>query len=124
MRRVFIVVALVLSGCGPEPSSAVAMHPPISPVTGLVVADGISVINTKKTVEDHIVSTIFDEDCSSVRASQGGRYCVDDKPPPTVQRTDYCYKTIAETTCYERPVAADTTMFTGTRTDAVPVANH
>ena len=116
-----LVSAGLLTGCSPAQNTALALHPPISPFTTLVLVDGISVINTKKTVEDHVISWVSGQDCSLVRASKGGDYCVNDTPVPTEPRAAYCYKSIAAVTCYERLLASDQTRYYGTRVDMVPV---
>lgn len=88
-----------------------------------LTVEGASVVSTQKTVEDHVVSWVSGNDCSTVRASRGEKYCKEPpKPVPVVQRTAYCYKTIANVTCYSEPVPSDASQFLGTRTDDVPVA--
>jgi len=111
----------LLTACSPAQNTALALHPPISPFTALVLVDGVSVINTHKTVEDHVIGWMTGQDCSLVRASQGDKYCVDNTPPPMEQRNTYCYKTLAATSCYDRRVASDEGRFRGTRIDMVPV---
>jgi hypothetical protein len=97
------------------------MHPPASPFTALILLDGISVINTQKTLEDHVISWVSGQDCSLVRASMGEHYCVDNTPVPTVKVTTYCYKSLASVSCYDAQLAVDTTRFYGARVDKVPV---
>jgi len=111
----------LLSACSPAHNTALAMHLPYSPITALVVADGISVINTGKTVEDHVIGLVTDQDCSLIRASHGGDYCVSKEKPPMVQVVSYCYKTLAKTTCYDRKVESDLSTYAGARVDLVPV---
>ena len=110
-----------LSACSPAHNTAIAMHLPYSPITALVVADGISVINTGKTVEDHVIGLVTDQDCSLIRASHGGDYCVSKDQPPKVLLTSYCYKTLAKTTCYDQKIASDEGSYMGARQDLVPV---
>lgn len=111
----------LLSACSPANNTAVAMHMPYSPMVGLVVLDGISVINTDKTVEDHVISWATGEDCSVVRASKGEHYCLNDTPVPTEPRSTYCYRSIAMVSCYDRRLASDETRYFGARIDMVPV---
>ena len=83
--------------------------------------DIVSVINTQKTIDDHIVSCITGKDCSDVRASKGDPYCIDEPVPvPMVRRATYCYKSLASVTCYDRPVVSDAAQFYGIRVDNVP----
>ncbi len=96
-----------------------------STVGGLVVLDAVSVINTHKTLDDHLVSLITGKDCSSVRASMGDYYCIDQPGNvPTIVRTSYCYKTLGTIDCYTEPVEADAGQFYGIRVDDIPVTLH
>lgn len=60
-------------------------------------------INTHKTISDHIVGFLTGKDCSSPRAERGDAYCMEwpDKPAPPPQV--YCYSTLARPTCYSQP---------------------
>lgn len=67
----------------------------------LGAVDGTVVMGTDKTIIDHGISLASGKDCSSVRLEQGKRYCKEDDP---VIRPDvYCYRTLADVTCYDRP---------------------
>ena len=116
-----LAVTAMLSACSPSHDTALALHPPASPFTALLVADGISVINSSKTVEDHVASWITGENCSTLRAYHGYDYCTDDTPPPMQAKTTYCYKSLALVSCYDRKLASDEARFYGSRTDMVPV---
>lgn len=59
----------------------------------------VSIINTDKTLTDHVVSAISGEDCSTVRYLSGDYYC--DRPEPP-QPPLYCYRSLGEITCFER----------------------
>src|SRR5215472_3523941 len=72
MRRAWIALTpLLVAGCAP---------------TGIVVAsyaaDGASYAATGKSVEDHAVSTVKDEDCATYRVFTGGVICRDPQHPP------------------------------------------
>lgn len=116
----FAATAL-LTACSPAQNTALALHPPASPFVGLLVADGVSVINTGKTLEDHVIGWATGQDCSLVRASQGEHYCVDNTPVPTVAVAKYCYQTLARVSCYDRRMPSDEARFVGTRIDNIPV---
>ena len=118
-----IAAASLLTGCSPANNTAVALHMPYSPFTYLLLADGVSVINTGKTVEDHVIGWVTGQDCSANRAFHGEDYCVSKLPPPKVKIVSYCYKTLAKTDCYERRQAQDEDSYTGLRVDMVPVAS-
>ena len=116
-----IAAAGLLAACSPAHNTAVAMHLPYSPLTALVIADGIGIMATGKTVEDHVVGWIAGKDCSVVRAAHGEDYCVSKDPPPKVAVVAYCYHTLAKTTCYDRKVESDIGTYAGSRIDMVPV---
>jgi hypothetical protein len=68
-----------------------------------VVTTGASVASlmaTKKTITDHVVSYAIGEDCSIVAYERGEPYCVGpgDIPPTPIY---HCYRTLGEISCYE-----------------------
>lgn len=126
--RLSLVCALLLSlgGCGVTKSGADSavetLGSPFNALGTVLILDAVSVVNTQKTIDDHVVSWISDRDCSSVRASTGGAYCVDPpQPVPTAIRVSYCYQSLAAVDCYDRPVERDASRFAGTRVDRIPV---
>lgn len=98
-----------------------ALGSPMSTTQTFWVLDGLSVINTQKTIDDHLVSWISGKDCSTIKAIKGEDYC-QAKPvkTPTVARTSYCYKNLAGTTCYTQPLPGQATL-AGTHTEQVPL---
>ncbi|MGP1255600.1 MAG: hypothetical protein ACTS10_14370 [Kiloniellales bacterium] len=66
-------------------------------VTGASV---VTLVATDKTMTDHALSAALDRDCSFVRSSRGESFCV---PEPFVMRTEHCYRTLGNVTCYTRP---------------------
>jgi hypothetical protein len=121
MGRFLTFLAAILGLCGCD------LGPPNEPAAPTVIGasvlalDAVSVINTQKTIDDHIVSFVTGQDCSTIRASKGDHYCIDEPVPvPMVQRTSYCYKTLAKVTCYDRPMTGDAAQFFGMRVDEVP----
>jgi hypothetical protein len=140
MKRVlaFCLAVLALPGCNPVESgiggastavqswdgTAHALGSPAGAAPTFWVLDVVSVINTQKTIDDHIVSLISGDDCSTVKASMGEPYCQARKPViPTVLRVSYCYKNLANTTCYDRPLTDGSTL-AGTRTERVPLGTQ
>jgi hypothetical protein len=129
-----ILVLLALTACGVERN--VAQHgveevhgmdatthslgSPFSTAQTFWILDGVSVINTQKTIDDHLVSWLSGEDCSTLKALHGEPYC---KPEPVqvpmVTRTVYCYKNLAGSTCYTQPVPNRQPL--GVKTEKVPV---
>lgn len=65
-----------------------------------IAGQGISVVGSKKTIGDHLVSILSGKDCSSIRAERGFYYCKEDEPVP--EQAVYCYRTLGDVTCYER----------------------
>jgi hypothetical protein len=113
----------LLSGCATH-DTAEALRLPYAPLTALVVADGVGIMATGKTVEDHVVGWISGKDCSVIRAAHGGDYCVSKEQPPKVLVTSYCYKTLAKTTCYDHKIDSDADTYTGYRQDLVAAEIH
>ena len=72
-----------------------------SAVPGFAQLQGAFVVGTDKTLEDHVISYTSGKDCSSVRKEKGLTYCIEDEPKVT--QNIYCYKTLANVTCYDRP---------------------
>ena len=127
MGRLFLActVLLAVAGCrSPEDLSPAA---PIvaKAAAGALVLDAISVVNTQKTLDDHLMSLITGKDCSTIRASMGDHYC-EEKPQPTpsIVRTTYCYKSLAKVSCYDQPLEQDSAQLYGIRTDNVPVTER
>lgn len=128
MRRTSLICLIaamgLLSGCSPAHNTAIAMHLPYSPFTALLIADGVSVINTGKTVEDHVIGWVSGQDCSMIRAGHGEDYCISKTPPPKVAVVSYCYHTLGRTSCYEQKQEFDASGYTGHYVTMVPVAER
>lgn len=117
-----IAGALALAGCGEFNATreSPGMH---LYQAGLYYAgaDLISLANTGKTIDDHIIGMATDQDCSSLRASQGGPWCQPiPAPVAMIARTEYCYRSLASTTCFTEPLPPYQGGFRGSRTDLVP----
>ena len=83
--------------------------------------DLVSLANTGKTIDDHILGQMTDQDCSTIRLAKGGPYCIPHPPPvAVVAQTSYCYKSLASATCYTQPVPNGQSTYLGSRTDMVP----
>lgn len=72
-----------------------------SSIPGVAQIQGVSVIGTDKTIEDHAISLASGKNCSTIRREKGLTYCEEDEPK--VKPNIYCYKTLAKVTCYDRP---------------------
>ena len=73
----------------------------VSKVVNYSILSTASVMATDKTIPDHIVSYRSGKDCSTVRTEQGRTYCREDEPNPLP--VAYCYRSIADVTCYAEP---------------------
>jgi hypothetical protein len=103
--------------------SAAGSLPTPTPAVSFLLLDGVSVINTQKTIDDHIVSWVTGDDCSTVRASRGERYCEETPHPgPMMVQNSYCYKSLAGVSCYTQPVETDAARLYGVRTENVPIS--
>ncbi|OKH87081.1 hypothetical protein [Thalassospira sp. TSL5-1] len=91
-----------LSGCsGMDSTVASATGTDLLTATQWYVAlDVVSIINTDKTIADHIISMSTGRDCSTVRSSMGEPYC---KTDPIPEPPLYCYRTLAAVNCYATP---------------------
>ncbi len=70
-------------------------------VPGYAQVQGLFVVGTEKTIEDHVISLSSGKNCSSVRREKGLTYCEEDEP--VIKQNIFCYKTLATVTCYDRP---------------------
>jgi hypothetical protein len=94
-RMTHVVAMMLLGGC------ALVEGP------GTVATAGVStvlLINTGKTITDHVLSYAIDEDCSMVNYEKTKHYC-HEWPEVTVRAEPelYCYKTLAQVECHARP---------------------
>ena len=64
--------------------------------------EGATVVGTGKTITDHIVSFTTGKNCSTIRKNIGLHYCEEDEI--AVPDNVFCYTTLGDITCYERPV--------------------
>ena len=67
------------------------------------IADAVTLINTDKTIVDHLAGLMSGQDCSTLRSMDGGHYCQPVYENVPIVPTLYCYRTLAEVTCYDRP---------------------
>ena len=99
-----LALILPLAGCFYMTREGLATGPaPLPDPYTIMHFEVLSLINTHKTIGDHIWGWITDKDCSSPRAERGEAYCRDwpGRPPPP--QPVYCYSTLAKPTCYAMP---------------------
>lgn len=124
MSRILTMIACIvaLAGCGEI--NAVRQDPAhhlYQAGAVLLGLDLISLANTGKTLDDHIFGAATDEDCSTVRLSDGGPYCIPyPQPVAMVSQTTYCYKSLASASCYATPQPFNQPTYLGSRVDKVP----
>lgn len=80
-------IALALPGC--------------AAVSG--AASVVSLMATKKTVMDHVISYATEQDCSTIAFERGEPYCSDPNAPVPVEPVYHCYRSLGEITCYTAP---------------------
>lgn len=89
--------AVSLSACAP------AEHLPGS---ALVAGAGIAtLIATDKTITDHVVSLVKDEDCRTTAYFETGHYCQPhaEEVVTVVREPVYCYRTLGDVDCHAMP---------------------
>lgn len=92
IRPASALLLVLLTACGTE--SLVS--------AGLGVA---SLKTTRKTIADHAIGLVTDQDCSMLRAQSGDAYCLsDDEMQARIPaQPEHCYRTIGEIDCYQGP---------------------
>ncbi|MEZ5666198.1 MAG: hypothetical protein R3F55_01950 [Alphaproteobacteria bacterium] len=61
----------------------------------------VSLMATKKTITDHVVSFATEMDCSTIALERGEPYCTDPNAPQPQMPLYHCYRSLGEITCYE-----------------------
>lgn len=95
---------LLLAGCGfPTHDGIETKLDQGGNVYGLTSLEVLSVVNTKKTLGDHLATWITGKDCSTLRAQREGAWCVEWPAPPAPPQQLYCYASLARPSCYSQP---------------------
>lgn len=95
--------SILLSGCAWVNSDGFHTGMPPDAGTALVNLEVLSLVNTRKTLTDHVASWITGQDCSTPRAQREGVFCTDWPGPPPPQQQVYCYASLAKPSCYAQP---------------------
>jgi len=74
----------------------------LSACSELLVTDAISTVATDKTLGDHVISTLSNKDCSTVRKELGMSYCKEDSPSLQKDPQLHCYNELGKVTCYRQ----------------------
>jgi hypothetical protein len=107
LKRHFVKTSVLLFSCYSIAGCwMMDMMPPFGVHPGLALAgiETVTLINSDRTLSDHMVSAYKNQDCSIVRSAEGGEYCVDLVKPPHNPPKIYCYRTIGDVSCYDRPL--------------------
>ncbi|MBI5163365.1 MAG: hypothetical protein HY985_05630 [Magnetospirillum sp.] len=99
-----LAATLAVAGCADEEGFQANMgRLGMTPRYQFFQLEALSLINTQKTITDHIATLVTGRDCSTPRAQREGVWCVDwpGAPPPPPQV--YCYQSLARPSCYSQP---------------------
>jgi hypothetical protein len=94
-------LALPLGGC-----AAAAALPPVAIAAGV---EGVSLNQTGKTGSDHLISLVTGEDCSILRYTHTGKYCLTDAEVAAQEAALHrpyfgtCYRLRGGVSCYDQP---------------------
>jgi hypothetical protein len=116
-RRLFAVslllaAGLVLAGC-----EAVGVLPPAAIAA---TVEGVSLNASGKTMSDHLVSAVTGDDCSVLRYTKNGKYCLSAAEIAAEEARLHrpyegtCYKVRGNVACYDRTDAehsSETTVY-------------
>lgn len=105
IRHIAPLAALaLLSGCGWVSRNGLETdYDRVGDVPLFLNLEILSVINTKKTMGDHVATWVTGKDCSTIRAQREGVWCVDWPSPPPPPQQVYCYASLAKPSCYAQP---------------------
>ncbi len=110
-RDFFALSLLVLGGMALAGCETAAILPPVAIAA---TVEGVSMNQTGKTVSDHLVSAITGEDCSVLRYTKKGKYCMTQAELAAEQARLHrpyegsCYKVRGNVACYDQADAAHT----------------
>jgi hypothetical protein len=101
-----LILGLPLAGCQTMaflPAAAVA-----------ATVEGVSLNQTGKTASDHVVSAITGEDCSALRYTKNGKYCLTEAELAAAEARLHrpyegtCYRVRGNVACYDQADATHT----------------
>lgn len=110
-RRLFALSLLLLGGLALAGCQTIGVLPAAA-IAGTV--EGVSLNQTGKTASDHLVSAITGEDCSVLRYTKKGKYCLTDAEIAAEQARLHrpyegtCYKVRGNVACYDQTDATHT----------------
>jgi len=104
------LLILTLTGCSSLSKPKSALPAGVSPLVLWGAGETVSLLHSNRLLEDHVISFFTKKDCSFPRVWRGeGAYCMTqeeieeaNRPKYTVEKI-YCYKSIAQVSCYTKP---------------------
>ena len=111
VRRLPALVLLLLSGLALAGCQAVGVLPPAAIAATI---EGVSLNQSGKTMSDHLVSAITGDDCSVLRYTKKGKYCLTAAEIAAEEARLHrpyegtCYKVRGNVACYEQSDATHT----------------
>jgi hypothetical protein len=94
----------------------------VLPAAGIAATvEGVALNASGKTVSDHLISAVTGEDCSVLRYTKNGKYCLSDAEIAAEQARLHrpydgsCYKVRGNVACYDQADAehtSETTVYT------------
>jgi hypothetical protein len=117
-RRLLTLTLLLVGGLALAGCEAIG----VLPAAGIAATvEGVSLNASGKTVSDHLVSAITGDDCSVLRYTKNGKYCLTEAEIAAAEarlRRPYegtCYKVRGNVACYDQGDAthtSETTVYT------------
>jgi hypothetical protein len=101
-----LILGLSLGGC------QTMAFLPAAAIAGTV--EGVSLNQTGKTASDHLVSAITGEDCSALRYTKNGKYCLTEAELAAAEARLHrpyegtCYRVRGNVACYDQADATHT----------------
>ena len=111
VRRLLALPLLLLAGLSMAGCQALGVLPPAAIAA---TVEGVSLNQTGKTASDHVVSAITGEDCSVLRYTKNGKYCLTEAELAAEQARLHrpyegtCYKVRGNVSCYDQADATHT----------------
>ena len=117
-RRLLASAALLLSSLALAGCQAIGVLPPAAIAATI---EGVSLNQSGKTMSDHVVSAITGDDCSVLRYTKKGKYCLTEAEIAAEEARLHrpyegtCYKVRGNVACYDQSDAthtSETTVYT------------
>ena len=111
LRRLSALPLLLLGGLALSGCQALGFLPAAA-IAGTV--EGVSLNASGKTASDHLVSAITGDDCSVLRYTKNGKYCLSDAEIAAAEARLHrpyegtCYKVRGNVACYDQADATHT----------------